>query len=151
MELCAGPVARNRLTRGVSYLSFPLLPSWLFRWFFRAHWCDVRMERIAGVRCRVYVPKAAEAKRANAGGLVYIHGGGWCIGRPSEGRERGGMGQFGQIWERLNPKYGNLWYSKCAALRYLPSEKVQNRESPENRKLDLGLDFCQIRNSKFER
>lgn len=82
VELCFGSAIRNRMTRALSSLCFPPLPRWLFRWAYRIHWCDVKNMRIGGVRCRVYLP-LGKAKRVDAG-IVYIHGGGWCIGRPSE-------------------------------------------------------------------
>ncbi|KAL3124690.1 hypothetical protein niasHT_001527 [Heterodera trifolii] len=80
VEIAAGHSARNKLSRALSLLTFPVFPRWLFRWLFAAHWCDVRDESIAGVPCRLYVPKGD--KRRHNGAVVFIHGGGWCIGKP---------------------------------------------------------------------
>uniref|UniRef100_A0A914HGK6 Alpha/beta hydrolase fold-3 domain-containing protein n=1 Tax=Globodera rostochiensis TaxID=31243 RepID=A0A914HGK6_GLORO len=80
VEFVAGHSVRNKLSRALSYVMFPALPRWLFRWLFGAHWCDVSNERIAGVKCRLYLPKGE--KRRHNGAIVFIHGGGWCIGKP---------------------------------------------------------------------
>ncbi|KAH7699634.1 aryl-acylamidase, partial [Aphelenchoides avenae] len=44
-------------------------------------WCTVREQSIAGVKCRIYVPQASHLK--SKGLLVFMHGGGWCVLRPS--------------------------------------------------------------------
>uniref|UniRef100_A0A183CHI5 Abhydrolase_3 domain-containing protein n=1 Tax=Globodera pallida TaxID=36090 RepID=A0A183CHI5_GLOPA len=73
VEFVAGHSVRNKLSRALSYVMFPTLPRWLFRWLFGAHWCDVNNERIAGVKCRLYLPKGE--KRRHNGAIVFIHGG----------------------------------------------------------------------------
>ena len=75
VEWLAGPVARNKLTRFLS-----ALPFWLLRRR-PPKWCQIRWVSIAGVRCRLYQPQGS-ARRTNAG-LIYIHGGGWCMGKLS--------------------------------------------------------------------
>lgn len=66
---------RNKLTRFLTGLPFRIPRK-------SPKWCEIREEIIAGVRCRVYLP-LGERKRSNAA-VLYIHGGGWCIMRPSK-------------------------------------------------------------------
>ncbi|KAK0403872.1 hypothetical protein QR680_017171 [Steinernema hermaphroditum] len=73
-ELVFGPVGRNYLTRFLVALPYLFQSG-------PPKWCTVRSEKIAGVRCRVYVP-SKEMKKSSAA-LVFIHGGGWCIMRPN--------------------------------------------------------------------
>uniref|UniRef100_A0A1I8BKB4 Alpha/beta hydrolase fold-3 domain-containing protein n=1 Tax=Meloidogyne hapla TaxID=6305 RepID=A0A1I8BKB4_MELHA len=72
VELFSGPIMRNKFTRFFSSLPFYLFPV-------RApNWCLVNVERIAGIKCRFYIPQG-EAKRNNSL-IVFIHGGGFYDG-----------------------------------------------------------------------
>uniref|UniRef100_A0A914NQL4 Alpha/beta hydrolase fold-3 domain-containing protein n=1 Tax=Meloidogyne incognita TaxID=6306 RepID=A0A914NQL4_MELIC len=74
VELFSGPIMRNKFTRFFSSLPFYFFPV-------RApNWCLINVGYIAGIKCRFYIPKG-EFKRNNAL-IVFIHGGGWCMGRP---------------------------------------------------------------------
>ncbi|CAD5234462.1 unnamed protein product [Bursaphelenchus xylophilus] len=73
IELLFGVRLRNYFTRFVAGIPY----------FFQSKppkWCKIRVEKIAGVNCRVYIPE--KSKRTSDSLLIFIHGGGWCIMKP---------------------------------------------------------------------
>lgn len=76
LEPIIGPNLRNKLTR-----FFAGIPYWFQTGTPR--WCSVKDELIDGVPCRVYLP--VQSHRRSDSLVVFIHGGGWCIMRPSKG------------------------------------------------------------------
>ncbi|CAK5056044.1 unnamed protein product [Meloidogyne enterolobii] len=76
VESFSGPIMRNKFTRFFSSLPFYFFPVRV------PNWCLINVGYIAGIKCRFYLPQG-EFKRNNAL-IVFIHGGGWCMGRPSK-------------------------------------------------------------------
>ncbi|KAI1706373.1 alpha/beta hydrolase fold domain-containing protein [Ditylenchus destructor] len=74
VEWLFGAVFRNKLTRLLVALPYVFQRR-------PPKWCVIRNEKIAGVDCRVYLPQG-ERRKTN-GAIIFIHGGGWCIMRPS--------------------------------------------------------------------
>uniref|UniRef100_A0A914DAT8 Alpha/beta hydrolase fold-3 domain-containing protein n=2 Tax=Acrobeloides nanus TaxID=290746 RepID=A0A914DAT8_9BILA len=73
VEILFGTRVRNKLTRflvGLPYMFQPKPPKW----------CTIKSEKIAGVKCRIYLPD--KTRKTSDGLLVFVHGGGWCIMRP---------------------------------------------------------------------